>query len=253
MALRPAAGRSRGPARPVPRPGPRSARVPAQHRGSPRAVWRRGSPRRSRRRPANRATRGPCPGWPRPAPGTSRLRPPTAGPAAAVRTRSSHRWWSGRIRARRRRSPPRPRPRGCGCRVGVRARLGGARRCGGGPGCGGLRYLGTRPGGRLAFLGEARERVEDTRAAPAAHVALGDPQVGGGYHQGQRAFWTDCEHAGTSLSGAVRKFRPSRRGRQSGRHQSTGHKRLSRPALRAPGSRPAPPRRQAAAGPRRRA
>ena len=52
-------------------------------------------PRRSRRPPANRATRGPCPGWPRPAPGTSRLRPPTAGPAAAVRTPSSHRWWSG--------------------------------------------------------------------------------------------------------------------------------------------------------------
>ena len=142
---------------------------------------------------------------------------------------------------------------GCGCRVGVRARLGGARRCGGGLGCGGLRYLGARPGGRLAFLGEARERVEDARAAPAAHVALGDAQVGGGHHQGQRALWTDCEHAGTSLSGAVRKGRPSRRGRQSGRHQSTGHKRLSRPALRAPGSRPAPPRRRAAAGPRRRA
>jgi len=42
--------------------------APARRRSSPRAVWRRGSPRRSRRRPANRATRGPCPGWPRPAP-----------------------------------------------------------------------------------------------------------------------------------------------------------------------------------------
>ena len=96
------------------------------------------------------------------------------------------------------------------------------------------------------------QRVEDVRAAAAAHVTLAGAQIHGRYDQRQRAFRTDGEQANCFrlVAAAAGERRPAVAGAQKARYQTTVHARVS-PRQPARSSRPAstifPPGRVSAA------